>query len=42
MVSDTLDGGQYRNTDLPKMFLIGSGPLTTRKTKRHVRKYIQN
>ncbi|CAH2060029.1 unnamed protein product [Thlaspi arvense] len=27
MVSDTLLGGQYRNTDLPTMFSIGSGPL---------------
>lgn len=27
MVSDTLLGGQYRNTDLPTIFSIGSGPL---------------
>lgn len=27
MVSETFDGGQYRNTDLPTMFSTGSGPL---------------
>ncbi|KAK6118865.1 hypothetical protein DH2020_047396 [Rehmannia glutinosa] len=26
-VSDTFEGGQYRKTDLPTMFSIGSGPL---------------
>lgn len=25
-VSDTLEGGQYRKTDLPTMFFIGRGP----------------
>jgi hypothetical protein len=27
IVSVILDGGQYRRTDLPRMFLTGSGPL---------------
>lgn len=27
MVSETLEGGQYRKTDLPMMFSIGNGPL---------------
>lgn len=32
-MSDTLLGGQYRNTDLPTMFFIGSGPLRFTLTK---------
>lgn len=27
MVSETLEGGQYRKTDRPMMFSIGNGPL---------------
>jgi len=29
--SDTLDGGQYLNMDLPTMFSIGRGPLIDTK-----------
>lgn len=34
IVSDTLEGGQYRNTDLPTMLSTGRGPL---KMRQHIK-----
>lgn len=37
IVSDTLEGGQYRNTDLPTMLSTGRGPLKYATAYQNVR-----